>query len=129
MVDIDHFKTINDTWGHSAGDTVLQEVSHLIRNALRDVDIIGRMGGEEFAVMLVETDVDQARQLAQRLCTTVADTMIVLKEGVPPLQITISVGLTGLKGRDIDFDSLLNEADMVLYSAKQSGRNKVVISA
>lgn len=128
MIDIDHFKAINDTWGHRTGDDVLQKVSQLIRNAIRDVDIVGRIGGEEFAAMLVETDVEQAMLVAQRLCTTVASIMIISQEGVP-LRVTISIGLTGLKGRDINFDSLLNEADMALYSAKQSGRNRVVSSA
>lgn len=125
MIDIDRFKTINDTWGHSTGDAVLRKVSLLIRNALREVDIMGRMGGEEFAAVLVEVDVEQAMQVAQRLCTTVAETTIVLQEG-ESLQVTISLGLTGLKGRDITFDSLLKEADLALYRAKQSGRNRVV---
>lgn len=125
MIDIDRFKTINDTWGHSTGDAVLRKVSLLIRNALREVDIMGRMGGEEFAVVLVEIDVEQAMQVAQRLCTTVAETSIVLQEG-ESLQVTISLGLTGLKGRNITFDSLLKEADLALYRAKQSGRNRVV---
>lgn len=125
MIDIDRFKTINDTWGHSTGDAVLRKVSLLIRNALREVDIMGRMGGEEFAAVLVEIDVEHAMQVAQRLCTTVAETSIVLQEG-ESMQVTISLGLTGLKGRDITFDSLLKEADLALYRAKQSGRNRVV---
>jgi len=127
MIDIDNFKAINDTWGHGIGDAVLQKVAHMIRNALRDVDIVGRMGGEEFAAMLIETDLEQALLVAQRLCTTVADAIIVSHDGVP-LQVTISLGLADLKGRDITFESLLNEADMALYTAKQSGRNRVVSS-
>jgi diguanylate cyclase (GGDEF)-like protein len=127
IIDIDHFKAINDTWGHSAGDTVLQGVSNLIRNTLRDVDIVGRIGGEEFAAILSETDMEQAMVVAQRLCATVANTIIFSQESVP-LQVTISLGLTELKGRNIDFDSLLKEADMALYSAKQSGRNRVMSS-
>jgi len=127
MIDIDRFKVINDTWGHSAGDMVLQKVAHLIRNALRNIDIVGRIGGEEFAAMLVETDVEQAMSVAQRLRATVAGATIISPEGAP-LQVTISLGLTGSKGRNINFDRLLHEADMALYSAKQSGRNKVVCS-
>ncbi|WP_408633733.1 GGDEF domain-containing protein [Pelobacter propionicus] len=83
------------------------------------------MGGEEFAAVLVEIDVEQAMQVAQSLCTTVAETSIVVQEG-ESLQVTISLGLTGLKGRTITFDSLLKEADLALYRAKQSGRNRVV---
>jgi len=66
MIDIDHFKKINDTWGHDMGDEVLRKVSYLIRNAVRDVDIVGRMGGEEFAIMLVETGLEQAMHAAQQ---------------------------------------------------------------
>lgn len=126
MIDLDRFKAVNDTWGHSAGDTVLQEISRLIRCAVRDVDIIGRMGGEEFAALLVETEADQAALVAQRLCAAVADAVIVSPQGIP-LQVTISLGLTTLKGRDnINFERLLHEADMALYRAKQEGRNRVV---
>lgn len=127
MIDVDRFKEVNDTWGHSTGDTVLQEVSLLIRRAVRDVDIVGRMGGEEFAALLVETEAEQALQVAQRLCAAVADAVTVSPQGVP-VRVTISLGLASLKGRDIDFDRLLHEADMALYRAKQEGRNRVVCS-
>ncbi|WP_223923868.1 diguanylate cyclase [Geobacter sp. AOG2] len=127
MIDIDRFKTVNDTWGHSTGDTVLQEVSLLIREAMRDADIVGRMGGEEFAALLVETDTEQAMQVAQRLCAAVADAVIVSPQDVP-VQVTISLGLAGLKGRNINFDRLLHEADMALYRAKQEGRNRIAYS-
>ncbi len=127
MIDIDHFKTVNDSWGHSVGDAVLQKIAHLIRNTLRDADIISRMGGEEFAALLAETDEDQAMQAAQRLCAIVANTEIVVQEDIR-IHLTISVGLTELKGRVITFDSLLKEADAALYKAKQSGRNRVISS-
>lgn len=127
MVDIDLFKSINDTWGHALGDAVLQEVSHLIRHCLRDVDIVGRIGGEEFAAVLVETDEQHALGVAERLCATVADTTIAPQEGVS-LRVTISLGITELKGRALGFDSLLKEADLALYEAKQSGRNRAVSS-
>ncbi|NVN90308.1 MAG: diguanylate cyclase [Desulfuromonadales bacterium] len=125
MIDIDHFKKINDTWGHDMGDEVLRKVSYLIRNAVRDVDIVGRMGGEEFAIMLVETGLEQAMHVAQRLCATIAETTIVSQTGIR-MQVTISLGVTGLHDRDINFAGLLKEADMALYGAKQSGRNRVV---
>ena len=125
MIDIDRFKLINDTWGHSAGDLVLQNVANQIRNTVRTIDIAGRIGGEEFAAILVETEVEQAMQVAQRICATVAGATISSPDGAP-LRVTISLGLTGLKGRDITFDRLLHEADMALYDAKQAGRNTVV---
>jgi len=127
MIDIDHFKLVNDNWGHSVGDAVLQEVAHLIRNTLRDADILARMGGEEFAALLVETDEDQAIQAAQRLCDIVASTEIVVQEDIR-IHLTLSVGLTELSGRVITFDSLLKEADAALYKAKQAGRNRVISS-
>jgi diguanylate cyclase (GGDEF)-like protein len=127
MIDIDNFKVINDTWGHDAGDDVLRKIADLIRSSVREGDIAGRVGGEEFAVVLVETEPELALHVAQRLCATVAECTIDTQAGLQ-LQVTISLGLTGLNGRDIDFGSLLKEADMALYSAKQSGRNRVVNS-
>lgn len=126
-IDIDYFKSINDTWGHSVGDIVLQKISWLIRDTLRNVDIFGRIGGEEFAAVIVETDGGQAIDVAQRLCSTVANTQIVPQEGVS-VQVTISIGLTEMRGRIISFHGLLDEADQVLYQAKQAGRNRVMAS-
>lgn len=127
MIDIDHFKAINDTWGHSAGDAVLKEIARLIRETLREVDIFGRTGGEEFAAVIVETDENQAMKIAQRLRATIAEAMIVVQDGIPA-QVTVSIGLTEEKGRTVEFNSLLDEADQLLYLAKQQGRNRVVAS-
>jgi len=127
MIDIDHFKTVNDTWGHSIGDIVLQQVAHLIRDTLRDEDIFGRTGGEEFAAVIVETDGDGALEVAQRLCATVADA-ILTPPGAEHIRVSISVGLAHLNGRNIDFDSLLNEADWAMYKAKEAGRNQAFVS-
>jgi len=126
MIDVDHFKSINDQWGHSAGDIVLQKVAGLVGGMLRNVDICGRIGGEEFAVAILETAGANARDVAQRLCTTVADARIAVQEDAF-IQVTISIGLVELGGRDIAFDRLLNEADRLMYSAKQQGRNRVVV--
>jgi diguanylate cyclase (GGDEF)-like protein len=126
-IDFDHFKAINDTWGHRAGDMVLQEMSRVLRQVLRDEDILGRIGGEEFAVVMVETEGVDAVEVAQRLCTTVAETSIV-PEGSERIRVNISIGLTQLKNRKIDFNSLLNEADQAMYGAKQAGRNQVFLS-
>jgi diguanylate cyclase (GGDEF)-like protein len=127
MIDIDHFKTINDTWGHSIGDIVLQQVAHLIRDTLRDEDIFGRTGGEEFAAVIVETDGNGALEVAQRLCAIVADAVFT-PPGTERIRVSISVGLSQLNGRNVDFDSLLNEADWAMYKAKEAGRNQAVVS-
>lgn len=126
MIDIDQFKAINDTWGHSIGDVVLRNVSHLLRNTLRNVDIFGRTGGDEFAAVIVETDEDDAIEVARRLCSTVADALIV-PQGTRLIPVTISTGLSQLKGRNINLDNFLKEADRAMYAAKEAGRNRVEV--
>ena len=128
MFDIDHFKLINDTWGHAMGDVVLQEISHLIRDALRNADIFGRTGGEEFAAILVETEGAFAASVAQRLCATVAKANIA-PPGAGRIPVTVSIGLTQLKGRSMSFDELMNEAGRAMYAAKAAGRNRISINA
>ncbi|MDR3751205.1 MAG: GGDEF domain-containing protein [Terracidiphilus sp.] len=127
VIDFDHFKEINDTWGHRAGDVVLKEVSRLLRQALRDEDIFGRIGGEEFAVVMVETEGEDAIEVAQRLCATVAEASIVPQD-CERIHVNISIGLAQLNNRKIDFNNLLNKADQAMYGAKQAGRNQVFIS-
>jgi diguanylate cyclase (GGDEF)-like protein len=127
MFDIDHFKSVNDTWGHAIGDFVLQEVAHLIRDALRNADIFGRTGGEEFAAILVETEGNAAASVAQRLCATVAEAAITAP-GAGRIPVTVSIGLAPLNRRSISFDELLNEADHAMYVAKEAGRNQVSVS-
>ena len=128
MIDIDHFKAINDKWGHSAGDQVLQSVSSLLRDALRDVDIVGRTGGEEFAAVLIETEGDGAFAIAERLCKVVSDATIVAEGTAARVSVTISIGLAQLNGRSLDLNALLREADRALYRAKQAGRNRTCAS-
>jgi diguanylate cyclase (GGDEF)-like protein len=127
VVDVDHFKAINDTWGHGAGDFVLQIVSRLMNETLRGVDIFGRTGGEEFAAVIVETDGAEAFDVAQRLCAVVANAEIV-PPGAGNIHVTVSIGLSQLKGRNISYDSLLNEADQAMYTAKRAGRNGISVS-
>jgi len=124
MYDIDHFKAINDTWGHNVGDAVLQKVSVLISDALRDVDIFGRIGGEEFAVILPESDANEAVCVAQRLCATISNAQF----DIPDMQVTVSIGLAELNGRELSLEELLHEADQAMYSAKRLGRNRVVVA-
>jgi diguanylate cyclase (GGDEF)-like protein len=125
MIDIDHFKSINDTWGHSVGDAVLAAVARTITDSLRSVDIVGRVGGEEFAAVIVDTDDYDAVGLAHRLCGAVAHATIADPQG-RPIPVTVSVGVSHLSGRPRDLDAVLREADLAMYQAKQKGRNRVV---
>jgi diguanylate cyclase (GGDEF)-like protein len=106
---------------------VLQEVARLIRDAVRSVDIVGRIGGEEFAAVLVEMDEDSARDVAERVRCMVEEASIAVPEGVP-VRVTISIGITHLRGRNANLDTLLSEADTAMYAAKEGGRNSVVVS-
>lgn len=124
MLDIDHFKVINDTHGHKAGDLVLQRLSQIMRETLRTVDLIGRIGGEEFAVLLPETNLQAAFEVAERLREKIATSDVILEGGLP-LRFTVSIGITALQPHDTNLDILLNEADRALYRAKSAGRNQV----
>lgn len=124
MLDVDRFKQVNDTYGHKIGDIVLQNLSALCRSTLRNVDVIGRMGGEEFAVLLPETGADQAVEVAERLRAAIAAAHVTLSGGLP-LHFTVSLGVTSLVERDANIDMLLNQADQALYRAKSEGRNRV----
>lgn len=124
MLDVDHFKKINDNYGHKAGDLVLQKLSSVCRNVLRNVDVIGRIGGEEFAVLLPETGDASAMEAAERLRTALAAAQVPLEDG-RAVQFTASFGVTAPSAADSDVESLLNQADQALYFAKNNGRNQV----
>lgn len=124
MMDIDHFKGINDTYGHRTGDTVLEHLGELCRQALRDMDTVGRMGGEEFAVLLPQTDRPHASEAAERLRRTIAAAEIPLAQG-RPLRFTVSIGVATLAEANTNIDTLLSQADEALYAAKNAGRNRV----
>jgi diguanylate cyclase (GGDEF)-like protein len=121
-IDIDHFKQINDTYGHDAGDVVLRRVAEACRRALRSGDEIGRTGGEEFLVVLPGTDGHTAAEVAERVRAAVE--RIEVSEVQPGLKITVSIGVTEWQPAD-DFGSVAKRADDLLYMAKQSGRNRV----
>ena len=125
MFDVDHFKAINDQYGHQVGDLVLQKLVIECRGHLRTEDIFGRIGGEEFAVLLPETRIEAAIEIAERLRMITANTFLVLENG-KSLHVTISVGVTSCSCID-DIDLLLSQADKALYNAKNSGRDKVCI--
>ncbi|MBU2549943.1 MAG: diguanylate cyclase [Proteobacteria bacterium] len=124
MLDIDHFKEINDQYGHAAGDDVLRALSGLSRGLLRTSDAFGRLGGEEFAVLLPETRGDRALEAAERLRSGIAD-MKVRADG-HEVSVTVSVGVAWSLAGDPDMVSVLKKADQALYQAKRAGRNRVV---
>ncbi len=126
MLDIDHFKQVNDTYGHKVGDLVLQKLSSICQATLRDIDIVGRVGGEEFAVLLPETGREQAMNAAERLRTAIETAQVTLNSGLP-LHFTASLGVAALTEKDANIDMLLNQADQALYQAKNAGRNRTCV--
>jgi diguanylate cyclase (GGDEF)-like protein/PAS domain S-box-containing protein len=126
MLDADHFKNVNDTYGHDAGDQVLRIISRLCRAHIREVDIVGRMGGEEFAILLPQTGFLAALDIAERLRAAIAQTTLPLTDG-QMLRFTVSIGGYTFTGRRLAVDELLNAADRALYTAKRNGRNRVEI--
>lgn len=124
MVDADHFKTLNDRFGHAFGDKALRMVAGVLRENCRETDIIARMGGEEFAVCCPETDLVGGTQLAERIREGVENYQFSLGERM--VQVTVSVGVASLCEIDRDIDALLERSDRLMYQAKEGGRNKVV---
>jgi diguanylate cyclase (GGDEF)-like protein len=124
MLDIDHFKSINDVHGHAAGDRALQHLATLFTSQMRDIDRVGRYGGEEFVVVLPGTPLQQALQLAQRLREKVEALPVMWRDA--PLPVTVSIGLAEWQGDRDNLSALLARADAALYHAKHHGRNRVV---
>lgn len=125
LADIDHFKQINDTWGHATGDLVLQEVSRLLVENLRETELVFRYGGEEFLIILPETSLPQATKVAQRLCHVTEQHTFHAVNGTTVLRITLSAGVAEYPTHGSDKLALLTAADQALYMAKQQGRNRV----
>jgi len=125
MIDIDHFKNINDRWGHQAGDRVLFIFARVARRSLRLHDLLGRLGGEEFAVLLPETDLTAARDIAERLRLAVQEYVVDWENA--RITFTISVGVACFPQHGTNFDFLLNRADKALYHAKILARNRVAL--
>ena len=126
LFDIDHFKQVNDRYGHPAGDEVLRELAGRAVRQVRSVDLVGRLGGEEFVVVMPETSLGGAAVVAERLRAAVADEPFILQDnaGTPPVTISIGIAVTGA-GKDT-LESLLKSADDALYAAKNGGRNRVI---
>ena len=127
MFDIDHFKQINDTYGHQAGDEVIRSVSGLLKESVRGTDIIGRYGGEEFGCILIDTDSGGAEVFAERLRQAVEECTVSYQQA--EIQFTISLGIAELIKPMRSHNEWLEASDMALYSAKQAGRNNVKVAA
>jgi diguanylate cyclase (GGDEF)-like protein len=128
FVDIDHFKAVNDTYGHQAGDLVLQRVAGILASNIRASDRVGRYGGEEFMLLLAETGAEEATALAEKLRLLVMREHFELAPG-STANVTISIGIAGGVGRRIRFEALVRDADAAMYSAKSLGRNQTYVFA
>jgi len=123
LLDLDHFKVINDKFGHDTGDEVLRSFSWLCRRTLREPDILGRLGGEEFAVLIPEESINGALKTAERLRAAVEEEF-----AATPYHLTVSIGVTEIQHSDSTISDLLKRADAMMYKAKDQGRNQVVAS-
>lgn len=122
MIDADRFKAVNDTFGHAAGDAVLRHIVAECRSVLRTADYMGRIGGEEFAIVLPDAGLDHAYAIAERVRERIAEQPVQVAQG--SIRATVSVGVTALTAEDIQISTLLDRADHALYTAKLEGRNR-----
>src|SRR5688500_6734777 len=129
VVDIDYFKAINDTHGHDAGDDVLREFALRLRKSIRGIDLACRHGGEEFVIVMPETDMAVATMVAERVRRRIATEPFAIGEEAGKIQVTISIGIAALSGKKDTAPALLKRADQALYRAKRDGRNRVVPDA
>jgi len=127
MIDLDHFKYVNDTWGHDIGDVTLQKVAQLIPKTLREHDIVGRIGGEEFAVIMPETSVSEGTHIAEGIRKSIEQHVIQTPK--TDINVTISIGLAALQDHSLPLREIVSNADTALYQAKSEGRNQVRIRA
>lgn len=124
MIDLDYFKQINDKFGHEAGDCVLSRFSDLVKGLLRAGDSIGRLGGDEFGILLPETDKDEALDVAVRILNAVSGTKVEINPETR-IHFTVSIGTATSKNTDKNSETIVSRADSSLYEAKKSGRNQV----
>lgn len=127
MLDLDHFKTVNDTFGHNMGDQVLKHIATICQSTIRHEDIAARFGGEEFVVLMPETDIEGAKQLADRICINIKKQPYHHVEG--DISMTVSIGISDVTTGDTDYRQILTRADKALYLAKEHGRDRVEILA
>nr|WP_170826955.1 GGDEF domain-containing protein [Magnetovibrio blakemorei] len=123
MIDIDHFKLVNDTWGHECGDVTLVNMATSLERALRETDIIGRIGGEEFAIIMPETTLAEAASLAERLRELIEG--LVIKTSKGEIKVTASIGIAAFEDPSFTVEKVIGYSDTALYRAKNAGRNRV----
>jgi two-component system cell cycle response regulator len=129
LLDIDYFKSINDTWGHDAGDDVLRDFSDRLRACIRGIDLACRYGGEEFVVVMPDTDIGVATMVAERVRRRVAGDLFPIQSGGKQIEVTISIGIAARSTPEDTAAMILKRADEALYRAKRDGRNRVVADA
>ncbi len=129
ILDIDYFKAVNDRYGHDAGDDVLREFSLRIRKSIRNIDLACRYGGEEFVIVMPETDMAVATMVAERIRRRIATEPFVIQQGAHNLEVTISIGIAAIGDEGDTAAAILKRADTALYRAKRDGRNRVVPDA
>ena len=122
LIDLDYFKRVNDTFGHDAGDRLLQTFAAMLRVECRQSDVVGRIGGEEFAILLPETSIHAAQRLAERIC--IASRGLKLATAAGEIACTTSIGIGELGGEDFTIDDVMRRADAALYEAKRGGRDQ-----
>jgi len=122
ILDIDYFKNINDTYGHAIGDEVLKTLANVLKNNLRENDVEGRIGGEEFAITLIDTTLENATNIAKKLCQEIENITLL---GYDNIHVTASFGVSEYHINSKEFEDILDTADHALYQAKLSGRNNV----
>ena len=125
MIDVDKFKDFNDTYGHLVGDAILVAVARVIKDNIRQIDLLGKYGGEEFCVILTETDIPGAQFVGERIRQALSDTSIQAYDEL--LRVTISIGVAGFPEDSSDLTGMVDKADQALYKAKEAGRNRVCI--
>jgi diguanylate cyclase (GGDEF)-like protein len=123
LSDVDNFKEINDTYGHAVGDIALERVSALMREMIRKTDVVGRYGGDEFMIIMPETDLKGGVEFAERLCEAVRE--INISAGRKRVPLTLSIGASALHAKLDSIDSLITRADAALYESKRDGRDRV----
>jgi two-component system cell cycle response regulator len=126
LFDLDHFKAINDNYGHAAGDEVLRQLAVRILHLVRDVDLVARLGGDEFVVVMAETPEAEALAIAERLRLAIANEPFTVKTSRDPLHLTISIGVSTFEADHDSSEALLAGADNFLYRAKKAGRNRTI---
>lgn len=129
MCDIDHFKLVNDTYGHDVGDAVIRECSARIKKSVRNIDLACRYGGEEFVILMPDTDMALAKIVAERIRTEVSAHPVIAANGAHQVPITVSMGVSCIEASEDTPEKLLKRADIALYQAKRGGRNRVVSEA